>query len=140
MGLFRSSSLGQFSSSFARRPGVHFSSVRIPNRNQQWLCDPAETARSLQNCMSQRKLLEPAGTPGEVLCCASLNEVKMSKDARPTNLAVLAFYHYPLSPTCTLSKYYLSFHGSYLSKTPRESASHDTARDFHLGGVIKEDT
>jgi hypothetical protein len=32
----------------------------------------------------------PIGTPGEVLCCASLREAKISEDVRPTSVAQLA--------------------------------------------------
>ena len=38
--------------------------------------------------MSQEE--EPTGTPREALVCASLREVKISEDARPTSIALLA--------------------------------------------------
>ena len=37
-----------------------------------------------------------------------------------------------LSPIYTLSKHHVSSHGSCLSKTPCDSASHDINRNFHF--------
>jgi hypothetical protein len=56
--------------------------------------------------------------------------------------------HWMLSPIYTLSKHYVSFHGSCLSKTSHEisceSASHDTTRNLHFHSEnsfhVKEET
>jgi hypothetical protein len=64
---------------FVRTPAVQFSSVRISSINQQWWYDPAETARPPLNWH-----MWPGTARMLVLCCAPLNKVKISKDARPT--------------------------------------------------------
>ncbi|XP_011244660.1 pleckstrin homology domain-containing family H member 2 isoform X6 [Mus musculus] len=52
--------------------------------NQQRWPNPAETARPLPNPQkSAGERPEPTRTPGEVLCRASLNEVKIREDSRP---------------------------------------------------------
>jgi hypothetical protein len=75
--------------------------------------------------------------PGEVLCHASLNEVKISQDedTRPIKHCKASYasklYH-PLSPIYTLSKHHVSSHMSCLSKTPSESVLLDILRNFHF--------
>ena len=65
---------------------------------------------------------------GEVLCCASLNEAKISKDARPRSTAKVALqgspFHSPVSSTYPPSKHHGSSMGlasageSVLAKLP----------------------
>ena len=79
--------------------------------NQQLWHDPTERARPQQ---TQQKQPGPAGTPGEVLCHASLNEVKISEDkdhealqsqlCKPLLLSVESYLY--------SSKYHVSSHGS----------------------------
>ena len=96
---------------------VNFSSVGIANRNQQQWHNLAETARPQPNQLntSQQKEPGPPGTPGEVLCHASLNKVKISEDSRPRSLAKLAMhaslhhcpfesYLYSLQTPCVLHR------------------------------------
>jgi hypothetical protein len=61
---------------FMDMPTVQFDKIGTTNTNQQWWHYLG---------MSQQE--GPSGTPGEVLCCASLREVKISEDARPTRIA-----------------------------------------------------
>ena len=70
-------------------PAVQFSSVGIANMNQQRWHHLAETARPQLNQQESPGGPGPAGTPGEVLCHVSLNEVKISEDedSRPINAA-----------------------------------------------------
>ena len=66
---------------------------------------------------------------------ASLHKVKISEDTRSKDhcKASNASPRYcPLSPSHTLSKHHVSFHESCLSKTPHESTSNDTIRNFLL--------
>jgi hypothetical protein len=67
-----------------RIPAVRVISVRIPNTNH----NPSETARPLRN---QREQLERAKMPREILCLASLNNVKNSEDVRPTNCSMSSY-------------------------------------------------
>jgi hypothetical protein len=83
--------------------------------------------------MSQHEESRPPGIPGEVLSCASLNQVKISEDVRPRSIAKLTMqanpHHCPLGPIYTPFKHHMPSHRSYLttwvclSKTPRESIS-----------------
>ena len=117
MDLFRSSSLGQFQSPFVRIPAVQFSSVRIPNTNQH---NPAETARPLLNQQESAEGTGPAGVSGEVLCLASLNQVKISKKKLAKQVSPNPG-HCPLSPIYIPSKHHIYSH----SRTPCESVSAD---------------
>lgn len=85
-------------------------------------------ARPSRNSLAaaQSKQPEPAGMSGEVLCHASLSEVKISKDkdSRPMKCCKASYtspHHCLLSPSFPSSKYHVTFHGSCLSKTPHGS-------------------
>jgi len=68
-------------------PAIQFVTVRRANTDQQWWYSPVETARpQLNQHESGGRAPEPAGTPGEILCCASLSEVKINEDSRPMKL------------------------------------------------------
>ena len=62
----------------------------------------------------------PVGTPGEVICCASHNEVMISKD-EDMRLAMHVGHHCPLSSIYTHSKHHMSSHRTCLTKTSLES-------------------
>ena len=104
---------GHFQSLFVRIAAVQFSSVRIPNTNQQQWYDIQQKPPGLQQiCLSQQERPEPAGTPEEVFCHASLNEVKISKDLIPlkswkssyagTLSLSIESYLYSLQTSCVL--------------------------------------
>lgn len=76
--------------------------------------------------MSQQGWPGSAGMPGEVLCHASLNDVKISEDERPTK------HHKTSCATpCHPQTSHGSSHGSYLSKIPHDSVSADISRNFY---------
>ena len=105
---------------------------------QQWH-DPAETAGPLP---SQQEQPEPVRMPGEVLCRASINEVKIREDRRPTKPSKAS---YASTPSLSIESYLYSLQTSpvlpwvlpqqnttrvCISKTPSESASQNTTRNF----------
>lgn len=144
--LFKSSSFGWFQSPFARKTAVQFSSVRILNTNQQQWHDPAETARPWPNQHESEEATTTSQDPGEVFCCASPNKAKISKykmwdQHGVAKLAVQACSHCLLSSIYTFSKHLMLLPWVLpqqntvwicLSKTPRESVSHDISKNFHL--------
>jgi hypothetical protein len=73
---------------------VQFSSVGTATMNQQGWHNLAET--SIPPLLNQREL---AGgiSPGEVLCCASLKEVKIGEDWRPRGISKLAMQASPIT-------------------------------------------
>ena len=109
------------------------SSKVLPNMNQQWQHNPAETARFHWIGTRQWAWPGPARMPREALCCASLNKVKISEGARPMKHCMATYtsalslsvgsYLYSLQTSCVLS---------LVSKISHESVSHDTTRNFHL--------
>ena len=71
---------------------------------------------------SQQEWPEPEGTPGEILCSASLNWSEGQwRQRHETNEEVLQSCHCPLSPIYTPSKYHIFSHEPCLSKTPLKS-------------------
>jgi hypothetical protein len=67
---------------------------------------------------SDKELPGPAGMPGEVLSCASLNKVKISKDSRPSSVVKLALQaslsHSSSSPIYPPSKHHVPSTGLVL--------------------------
>jgi hypothetical protein len=103
--------------SIVKIPAVRYSSVRIPNTNQQQWHDPAETAR-----------LPPNRRNESVRATRKQTEDQQRLETKETiaKLAMQACSHCPLSPVYThLFKHQVSVHWSCLSKTPRESGSQD---------------
>ena len=102
------------------------------NVNQQHPHNPEETVRPLPNWYKSAE--RKKGLKSEVSCFSSLSEVKISKDAGPmkycmancTNTFSLSLesYLYSLQTSRVLSPWF--------SKTSYESASYDTARNFHF--------
>lgn len=100
--------------------------------DQQWQHNPEETVRPLPNWYKSAE--RKKGLKSEVSCFSSLSEVKISKDAGPmkycmancTNTFSLSLesYLYSLQTSRVLSPWF--------SKTSYESASYDTARNFHF--------
>ena len=90
-------------------PAVHFGRVRIADRNHQWWHCLAETARP-------HPWHEAIAGEVYVLGCASLSELKISEDSRPTNTAQLAL---PASqghpPSLSLESY---LHPPYITGPP----------------------
>jgi hypothetical protein len=86
-------------------PAVQFSSVGIANTNQQQWNNLAGTTRPLLNWHKSAGAIippGPTGTPGEVLSCASLSEMKISEDWRPTSLAEQSSISKPSSALVTV--------------------------------------
>ena len=128
-------------------PAVQFSSIRIPTIHFK---EGHQTQISSSGMIQQKPpglhwLLrsqwerpEPPATAEkpEVLCLASLLEVKISKVRRPTKHCMssnasslplsVGFYLY------TLSRHHMSSLSSPASAKHHESASHDTTRNFHF--------
>ena len=83
----------------------------------------------------------PVGMSGEVLCCASLNKVKISEDEdlRPMKYGKASYASVPslsLSPSYIFSKHHESSHGSSLRATTYESPSScDISRNSHFTKV-----
>lgn len=105
---------------FRNTPAVQFSHVGIANGNQQRWHEPAETARPLLNQQESAEGTGPAGVSGEVLCLASLNQVKISKKKLAKQVSPNPG-HCPLSPIYIPSKHHIYSH----SRTPCESVSAD---------------
>ena len=74
---------------------------------QQWH-DPAETAGPLP---SQQEQPEPVRMPGEVLCRASINEVKIRGDRRPTKPSKAS---YASTPSLSIESYLYSLQTSHV--------------------------
>jgi hypothetical protein len=115
-------------------------SSSVVSGNQTWISNSG-TAQQKQSgfhliCTSQQEWPGPARIP-EVLCCASLNETKISKDkdARSRSIAKLAMqacHHCLLSSIYTLFKH-VSSHRSCLNKTPCESV----LAEHHMSLLLK---
>lgn len=93
-------------------PPVQFGRVRVANMNQQ------KPPGLSQIGPSQQEWLEPAGTPGEALCCASVNEVKISEDVRTMMCSKASYarpHQCPLGPVYTPANHHGSSRGSHLT-------------------------
>ena len=92
--LLRNCSLGQYKSLFVRILRVQFSNVRIPNTNQQWWHNPAETARPLPNPHESVRVTRPEQTRADQtrsFLLASLNVVKTSEETRPSKICTASY-------------------------------------------------
>jgi hypothetical protein len=67
--------------------------------------------------MSQQERPGPTGTPGEVLCCASLSEAKIREDLRPTSVAQLTLPTSLAQPLLLSIKFYLYSFKHHMSST-----------------------
>lgn len=96
------------------------SSVRIANTNHQSWQDPVETSKHLLKMYESLGVTRISRLP-QVVCQASLHEIKSSEEDLRPRKCCKGPPHCQLSSVFTASKYHMSFHGSFLSKTPCKS-------------------
>lgn len=133
MDLFGSSSWGAIPTLSVRIPAVQFRSVRIPNTSQQQCHDPAETARPpLNQHKSAGVSITSRHTRKSCLPCLSQQSEDQRDQQGVARLGIRGCQHCLFSPIYTPPPNHVSSLRSCLSKTPRESVSHDISRHFHF--------
>lgn len=125
---FRNSSLGccqsllsgYQQSSSAVSGSKQFSSVVLPNTNQQWSHDPASTARPSwswhQSLGASRTSQNIRRSSWPCLSQQSKHQRRCRDQRSIAQPAMQALQPCLLGPTCTFSKHYMSSHGSASAK------------------------
>ena len=129
---------------FGEIPISVYQDVSSPvQQSQDTKQESAIVAQSSRNCQVSSELAQVSENDKDQQGCQEkfsavpfsmkIRRSEKTQDHRSlAKLDMQAYHLCPLSLIYPLSRYHVCSHGSSLSKTPCESTSHDTTRNFHI--------